>query len=84
MLVGEAVNDPNSEFYLPDDYVFRGKGAEAELPRRQLLWRDCQLHVWQGAARATLVRPDLLSSRFNSLEQLQPYCSCRSIAVALH
>ncbi|CAK0783230.1 hypothetical protein CVIRNUC_006429 [Coccomyxa viridis] len=28
MLVGEAANDPNSEFYLPDDYVFRGKGAE--------------------------------------------------------
>ena len=30
MLVGEAANDPNSEFYLPDDYVFRGKGAEAD------------------------------------------------------
>ncbi len=28
MLVGDAANDPNSEFYLPDDYVFRGKGAE--------------------------------------------------------
>ena len=30
MLVGEAANDPDSEFYLPDDYVFRGKGAEAD------------------------------------------------------
>ena len=28
MLVGDAVKDPNSQYYLPDDYTFRGKGAE--------------------------------------------------------
>lgn len=28
MLAGAALNDPTSEFYLPDDYVFHGKGSE--------------------------------------------------------
>lgn len=28
MLVGDAVNDPNSRYYLPDDYTFHGKGPE--------------------------------------------------------
>ena len=30
MLVGEAVHDPNSQYYLPDDYTFHGKGTEED------------------------------------------------------
>ena len=28
MLLGEAVNDPSSQYFLPDDYTFHGKGSE--------------------------------------------------------
>ena len=28
MLVGDAAKDPKSQYYLPDDYTFRGKGSE--------------------------------------------------------
>ena len=30
MLFGEAVRDPNSQYYLPDDYTFHGKGTEED------------------------------------------------------
>lgn len=30
MLVGEAVHDPNSKYFLPDDYTFHGKGTEED------------------------------------------------------
>ena len=28
MLAGSAVNDPKSQYFLPDDYTFHGKGSE--------------------------------------------------------
>ena len=27
MLVGAAANDPKSQYFLPDDYTFHGKGS---------------------------------------------------------
>ena len=27
MLVGDAVNDPKSEYFLPNDYTFHGRGT---------------------------------------------------------